>query len=147
MKNVFNKTTFLASVLAMAMQPVFAADKSDTVSDNASSKEHSTKISGEMIIDVKAGDVTSVALGSDNISDVKIGTIGGSDLKDVEIKVDVQDVTSVALGSDNKSIVSIGSIENSKIGGSAKINVKAGDITSVALGSDNTSSVRMGSVY
>jgi tRNA threonylcarbamoyladenosine modification (KEOPS) complex Pcc1 subunit len=107
----------------------------------------STLVTGNMLIDIKAGDVTSLASGNNSTSDITIGTIGGSTLKDVLIDVDVNDVTSVASGEKSKSFVRIGSIENSKVDGIASINVKAKDVASIASGQESRSSIAMGSAY
>jgi tRNA threonylcarbamoyladenosine modification (KEOPS) complex Pcc1 subunit len=107
----------------------------------------STLVTGNMLIDIKAEDVTSLASGNNSASDIKIGTIGGSTLKDVMIDVDVKDVTSVASGEQSQSFIKIGSIENSKVDGIASINVKAEDVASIASGQESRSSIAMGSAY
>ena len=107
----------------------------------------STLVTGTMVIDIKAGDVTSLASGNNSASDIKIGTIGGSMLKDVMIDVDVKDVTSVASGEKSQSFVKIGSIEKSKVDEVASIKVKANEVASIASGQQSSSSVALGSVY
>ncbi len=131
----------------------FATDTAATLAGGANdikgsllSGKSSTQISGNVNIQVEAGDITSTASGENSVSTIDIGTISGSQLKDVDIKVKVGNVTSTASGKDSASIIGIGTIASSKIGGTTNIEVEAQDVSSIASGDNSTSIVKLGSI-
>lgn len=123
-----------------------AEDAVQSLRGNLRGMQRTTEISGNVNIEVDAGDISSTAEGEGSVSSIDIGTISSSKLTNVDITVEVGDVTSYASGKNSTSIIGIGTIANSEIGGNATIAVTAGDVSSMSSGENSTSIVKLGSI-
>ena len=75
-----------------------------------SAQRGGTQIHGNTEINVKADNMTAVAIGENNVVKNRVGVVQESKRGDTKITASVKSVTNVATGRNRKSCVNIGSI-------------------------------------
>ena len=105
-----------------------------------------SRIDGEALLLVRAGEVAAIAWGERASSSVSVGSVDGAVVRGgVTISAVTGDLTSVADGSGVTDSIAVGTIASSALQ-SADLVVSSGDVTSVTSGTGLTGRVRIGNV-